>query len=314
MRVLDIFRPPLVALDVGTAVTRLSYASGEVLEQPSFEDVRPVMRGGVVADIAGVAGVVHALLGRRKRHWRQRPAAVVCAPSDASDAEREALLEAVAEGGASVVTVVPEPLAAAVGAGVDVASEYATAIVDIGDGVTDFAVVCNGTIVRSSAQRIGCGTLRAAVRDWLELRHGRAAVPEETLEEIVRAFCAIDGGPPSPRRLSRETGGGTPPETAGEDASGSPILETLLDPVIESMAAFLATSIRELPDAMAAEVIESGIHVTGGGAHLDRLVRRMESEVGLPLTRASDPLHAVIRGARAMLRYRYGSTRHLFRP
>ena len=282
MRVLDLFRPPLVALDIGTAVTRLSFASGEVLEQPSLEDVRPVMRGGVVADIAGVAGVVHALLGRRKRHWRQRPAAVVCAPSDASDAEREALIEAVAEGGASVVTVVPEPLAAAVGAGVDVASEYATAIVDIGDGVTDFAVIRNGTIVRSHARRIGCGTLRAAVRDWLELHQGRAAVAEETLEEVVRDYCAVN----VPGMLDREQ------------------LETLLDPVIESMAAFLATSIRELPDAMAAEVIESGIHVTGGGAHLDRLVRRMEVEAGLPLTRASDPLHAVIRGARAMLRHR----------
>jgi rod shape-determining protein MreB len=282
VRVLDLFRPPLVALDIGTAVTRLSFASGEVLEQPSLEDVRPVMRGGVVADIAGVAGVVHALLGRRKRHWRQRPAAVVCAPSDASDAEREALIEAVAEGGASVVTVVPEPLAAAVGAGVDVASEYATAIVDIGDGVTDFAVIRNGTIVRSHARRIGCGTLRAAVRDWLELHQGRAAVAEETLEEVVRDYCAVN----VPGMLDREQ------------------LETLLDPVIESMAAFLATSIRELPDAMAAEVIESGIHVTGGGAHLDRLVRRMEVEAGLPLTRASDPLHAVIRGARAMLRHR----------
>lgn len=282
MRVLDLLRPPLVALDVGTSVTRLSYTSGEVLEQASVEDVRPVVRGGVVADVAGVANVVHGLLDRRRRHWRRRPAAVICAPSDATTAERETLMEAVVEGGASVVTVVPEPLAAAVGAGVDIASEYATAIVDIGDGVTDFAVFRGGAIVRSGAQRIGCGTMRGAVRDWLALRQGLGGTPEETLEEVVRAYC----GSGAALLLDREH------------------LETLLDPVVESMAAFLAAAVRELPDAMAAEVIESGIHVTGGGAHLDRLVRRIESAVGLPLVPASDPLHAVIRGARAMLRDR----------
>lgn len=160
MRVLNVFQTPLVALDVGTSITRAQFAGGAVAERPSVVReagvVRPVMRAGVVADIAGVAEVVRMLL----RPSLRRPGAIVCAPTDVSADERDALIEAVAAAGASVVAVVAEPLAAAIGAGADVASEYATAVLDIGDGVTDFAVIRSAAIVRSHANRIGCGTLR----------------------------------------------------------------------------------------------------------------------------------------------------------
>jgi rod shape-determining protein MreB len=242
------------------------------------------MRGGVVADIGGVANVIAALLDRRCRAWRRRPAAVVCAPTDVSMQERDALIEAVAAGGASVVCVAPEPLAAAIGAGVDLSSEYATAIVDIGDGVTDLAVFKNGTIVFSDAKRIGCGTLRAAIHDWLELqRHWKEELSEETVDRIVRSYCRLDPMT-TPIRVSRDD------------------LDLLLEPVIDAIASFVATTLQKLPDDLAAEVIESGICITGGGAKLDRVVRYIEADVGLPVRCADEPLTAVIRGAAAMLR------------
>src|SRR5688500_492260 len=106
VRVLDILRPPLVAIDVGTATTRIHWRSATIEEAPSVvrEDLhgrvvaRPVMRDGVVADIGGMANVIAALLDRRCRTWRRRPAAVVCAPTDVSTQERDALIEAVAAG------------------------------------------------------------------------------------------------------------------------------------------------------------------------------------------------------------------------
>jgi rod shape-determining protein MreB len=277
VRVLNLFRPPLVAIDVGTATTRVCFGSSRIVERPSVVRGvgRPVMRAGVVADIAGVASVVEELLDHgRKRTWRRRPAAVVCAPTDVS-VEREALIEAVVGGGASVATVVPEPLAAAIGAGIDVASEYATAIVDIGEGVTDLAVIRNASIIRSAAFRIGCGTLRAAIHDWLELQH-HSLLSDEAVESVVRGCCMKS-------------------ESLGE-------VGMLLDTVIDRIAQFVADTIHELPDDLAAEVIESGIHVTGGGAMLNRLIARIERVVGLPLTRADEPLTAVIRGAGDMLR------------
>ncbi|MFZ2491515.1 MAG: rod shape-determining protein [Thermoanaerobaculia bacterium] len=122
MRVLDVLRPPLVAIDVGTATTRIRFDGGVVHESPSIvtEQVdgepvgRPTMRSGVVADIAGVASVLGGLLDGRRRLWQRRPGGVVCAPTDVTDDERDALIEAVSEAGASVVAVVPEPLAAIV--------------------------------------------------------------------------------------------------------------------------------------------------------------------------------------------------------
>lgn len=283
MRVLDILRPPLVAIDVGTATTRVCFGSSRVVERPS---TRSIMRAGVVADIAGVASVVEELLDRRTRAWRRRPAAVVCAPTDVSEKESEALIKAVVGAGATVVTVVPEPLAAAIGAGIDVASEYATAIVDIGEGVTDLAVIRNASIIRSAAFRIGCGTLRAAIHDWVELQHVmRAPWSEDLVESIVRAYCVTGAIP-------RDLGFALRPEDLG----------MLLDTVIDRIAQFVADTIQELPDGLAAEVIESGIHITGGGAMLSRLVARIEQAVGLRLKRADEPLTAVIRGAGEMLR------------
>ena len=290
MRVLDIFQTPLVALDVGTATTRVSFGDARVFEHPSVvhEDVRgevvtrSTVRSGVVADIAGAASVINELLASRKR-WQRRPGALVCAPSDISASERDTLIEAVAEGGASVTAVVPEPLAAAIGAGADVASEYATAVVDIGEGVTDFAVFRNASIVHSRANRVGCGTLRAALRDCLELRE-QHPVTDDALESAVRAYC--HGAAHAPIGLTRDE------------------VESLLEPEIDAIATFVASSFRDLPDALAAEVIESGIHLTGGGAKLERLVARVEKKVGLPLIRAREPLGAVIRGARAMLHNR----------
>lgn len=285
MRVLDILRPPLVAIDVGTAMTRISFGASGVVEQPSVvaERVdgtvvqRSTMRGGVVADMAGVAAVVEMLLGRPRRPWQRRPGAIVCAPTDVSMPEREALIEAVAAAGASVVAVVPEPLAGAIGAGIDVTSEYATAIVDIGEGVTDFAVLRNASVVWSQAKRIGCGTLRGAIRDWNELR-GDTPMTDGAIESIVRNYCS--------------------------DAARSENVETLLEPVIDDIASFIAAAFLQLPHDLAAEVIETGLHVTGGGAKLRRLVSLIEQRVGLPLNIAQEPLGAVIRGAGEMLRNR----------
>jgi rod shape-determining protein MreB len=135
-------------------------------------------------------------------------------------------------------------------------------------------------MVFSDAKRIGCGTLRAAIHDWLELqRHPNEELAEETVDRIVRSYCRLE-----PIRVSRDD------------------LDLLLEPVIDAIASFVATTLQKLPDDLAAEVIESGICITGGGAKLERVVRYIEADVGLPMRCAEEPLTAVIRGAAEMLR------------
>jgi rod shape-determining protein MreB len=117
----------------------------------------------------------------------------------------------------------------------------------------------------------------------VELQHGRA-LPEDTLDAIVRAWCTRQSAIPGPFGLQRDD------------------VEALLEPLVDEIASFLASSIRRLPDGIATEVIESGVCITGGGARLGRLVSRIEQRTGLTITQPADPMTSVIRGAAAMLR------------
>src|SRR5690606_25286184 len=135
-----------LAIDLGTAATRLHAHPRTVpLTRPSVVwrggGTRPALARGVVVDGDAAADGLGDLLRKVGCGWR-RPRAVACVPSDASDAEQDAVLEAVRRAGAARVALVPEPLAAAVGAGIEVGAPRAQALVDIGEGVTDCAVVC----------------------------------------------------------------------------------------------------------------------------------------------------------------------------
>src|SRR5215813_12100689 len=137
---------PDLAIDLGTANTRL-YARGH----------------GLIADIEAASSLLKFFLSRAQRLGILRPRALACAPTDACEEERAALIEATRRAGASAVVVVPEPMAAAIGADLDVSSPYAQMVVDIGDGVTDIAVIRSGALVMTSAVRTACSDLRHSV-------------------------------------------------------------------------------------------------------------------------------------------------------
>lgn len=300
MRLLDIFARPLIAIDAGTATTRICARSSAILEHDScvHEEIgssalrRSAMRAGVVCDIAAAAQVLEPLVARLRPRWR-RPEALVCAPSDALREEREALIEAVTEAGATVVRVVSEPLAAAIGSGVDVASEQAQMIADIGEGVTDVAVIRSGAVVHSAAMRSGCGEIRRTFTEWLEWHHG-LVVDDERANAVIIDFCA--GVRRSRFEIRGVIDGRTTTLTFHRDH-----LEAVIEPSLDAIAFFISSLFRRLPDKAAAEIIESGLRLAGGGAKLDLLVDRIERATHLTVTRPHDPLHSVISGAQAML-------------
>ncbi|MGH9802310.1 MAG: rod shape-determining protein, partial [Blastocatellia bacterium] len=191
--------PPDLAIDLGTANTRL-YALGHglIANEPSLirfqqytGEVEAVgaqaawlssndpysptvspLHAGVVADIEAASSLLKPFLKRAQRFGLFKPRVLACAPTDACEEERAALIEAAQRAGASEVYIAPEPLAAAIGAGMDVASHYAQMIVDIGDGVTDIAVVRSGSLILTSAVRTACSDLRNAVAQMVSFRHG----------------------------------------------------------------------------------------------------------------------------------------------
>jgi rod shape-determining protein MreB len=315
---------PDVAIDLGTANTRVyALGLGLVADEPSVvptqissqtasapQDMpqRRPLRAGVIADVPATVCLLRDLLRRGRRFGLTSPRALVCAPTDASDEERAALVEATRLAGASAVLVRPEPLAAAIGAGLDVASPYAQLLVDIGDGVTDIALVASGQIVSSWAVRTACADIHAEVAAMLATRHDLLVSYPEAERLARQAGVAPDGLCPEilqARGLDCLTGHPTTVAVNGAQVLGA------IEPTVRLIVGAVLMALRDLSGKASCEVIEGGISLTGGGALLRGMDRLIAAETHLAVHRVADPMHAVIDGAREMLRV--GSSTGLWR-
>lgn len=317
--------PPDLAIDLGTANTRLyALGHGMIADEPSLIRFQPItgeveavgnhaawlanvdpysptvspLHAGVVADIEAASSLLKPFLKRAQRFGLFKPRVLACAPTDACEEERAALIEAAQRAGASEVYVAPEPLAAAIGAGLDVASHYAQMIVDIGDGVTDIAVVRSGNLILTSAVRTACSDLRNAVSQMVSFRHGVLLFPQEAdrLMQLIGAQFDYEQ-----EELV---------VTSGTDLlSGEPLdlcvsshdLNEAIEPVLDTIVEAIHTTVRRLPEETSCEVIENGICLTGGGAQLQGLPERLAAATSLEVRVADNPMMAVINGAKQML-------------
>ena len=140
--------------------------------------VRP-LAGGVIVDIDAAGRLLAATLRRARGLAVRKPGVLACIPSDASAQETDALRVALDRAGAGRATIVPEPLAAAIGAGLDVTLPYAQLVVDVGDGVTDAAVIRDGSVDLTRTARIGCAHLRDIIANQVAAARGRAISADE---------------------------------------------------------------------------------------------------------------------------------------
>lgn len=308
---------PDLALDVGTGYTRV-YARGLgfVTEAPTaiaFDGPQPgfgtpkeyveagirfPLSKGVVTDVVGTTELLHSLF-RRIRKWRPivNPRVLVCTPSDASLEERELLTKACLRAGARETTVFCEPMAAAIGSGLDVSEPFAQLLVDIGEGVTDVAVIRSGELVATRAVRKGCRDVKKAI-DSVVLKRFDAHPTPAGLQRLMAGIGF---------RTSRNK---TVVVIEGRDwmsghhrsipVEGKVILDAL-EPVMAPMIAAILELFKSLPERLSIEVIESGIHLTGGGSLIPGVAKAIEDETRLVVKTVSDPLLAVIRGAGMVL-------------
>jgi rod shape-determining protein MreB len=293
-----------LAIDLGTAATRLHAPARSVpLTRPSVVwrpgGARAALCQGVVVDADAAADVLGDLLRKVGRVGWRRPRALACIPSDASAEERAALEEAVRRAGAGSVAIVAEPLAAALGAGVALDAPRAQALVDIGEGVTDCAVVRGGRVVRADALRVAIADLRDAVRAWIDEGVG-IRVSRVEAERVLRE-AGVARGRRTPDRLHvvGSPAHGFGPVRAWLDVDA---LHAALEPVAEQIAAHVGAFVSGLPGELSAEVADAGVCLTGGGALLGGMSERLVGELGLAVWHAPDPLLAVVDGARALAR------------
>ncbi len=317
---------PDLAIDLGTANTRL-YANGRglIADEPTIVKIQPdtgtveavgakaarlakfdsyatsiaPLHGGVVADVEAASSLLTPMLKRAQRFGIFKPRALACAPTDACEEERAALVEATRKAGASAVVIVPEPLAAAIGAGLDIALPYAQMLVDIGDGVTDIAVIRSGSLITTSAVRTACSDLRHSISQMIAFRYGVLPFPNEAERLLHKVGASQDY---EYERLFT---------TSGTDLlSGRPMklcvssydIQEAIQPSLEQIIEAIHKTVRDLPISTSCEVIENGICLTGGGAQLKGLSIRLSKETSLEVQTAPDPMRAVINGARQMLK------------
>lgn len=317
---------PDLAIDLGTANTRL-YARGHglIADEPTLIKIQPgtgaveavgaraarlskldrfayaisPLHGGAVADIEATSSLLKFYLSRAQRLGILRPRALACAPTDACEEERAALIEATRRAGASAVIVVPEPLAAAIGAGLDVSSPYSQMIVDIGDGVTDIAVIRSGALITTSAVRTACSDLRHCVSQMVAFRYGVLLFSDEA-ERLMRLVGA--SGDYDRERLFLTQGTDM---LTGEPLSlcvSSHDIVEAVEQLLEIIVNAIQKAVRNLPVETSCEVIENGLCLTGGGAQLQGLAERIEKATSLTVRVADDPMRAVINGACQMLK------------
>ncbi|MES2709718.1 MAG: rod shape-determining protein [Verrucomicrobiota bacterium] len=291
---MNLFQTPDLAIDLGTAHIRVAGGRREAFRSPSVSRAARSLAGGVIVNVQAAAEILRPMIRRRHRMGKGRLRVLACAPTDVSALERNLVRSCILEAGASSVMVVPEPLAAAVGAGIDIGCRYAKFLVDFGDGVTDCALIREGQIVDSIAERAGCGDLRRIIQTFMEAGTGLPVTGEEA-DRILRSVGLAAEG--AETRL--EAGG------QGRESPGMRIrLEALraeLQPVIDRMLAPIRTLLRRTTAGMGAEVIEDGIFLTGGGALLPGMRETVMAETGIDTRIVSNPLGAVICGARRML-------------
>ncbi|MBN2369818.1 MAG: rod shape-determining protein [Vicinamibacteria bacterium] len=257
---------------------------------------RPLSKG-VIVDGETAGWLLAAALRRARGLSITRHVVLVCMPSDANARESRLLHGALERAGVHQSTIVPEPLAAAVGAGLDLASTHAQLVVDVGEGVTDITIIREGQIEMSGAVRTACSDLRHAVVTAAAETRG-VLIPEHEAERLLLAVADNSNGSHA-RRLDAQgyrTSDLAPVAAQIDETDIRDFLEKPLQEIIDAVGAIWS---RLTPKA-SCEVIENGLCLSGGGARLRLLETRVREATGLDVHVAADPSRAVIRGASKM--------------
>jgi rod shape-determining protein MreB len=258
--------------------------------------IRP-LRDGVIADFEVAEEMIKHFI--RKVHNRRSfasPMIIVCVPSGSTAVERRAIQESAESAGARKVLLIEEPMAAAIGAGLPVTEPSGSMVVDIGGGTTEVAVISLGGIVYARSVRVGGDKMDEAIISYIR-RSSNMLIGESTAERIKMEI----GSAAAP-----DTGGeGTITEVKGRDLmNGVPrevqiterqIAEALYEPVSQIVEA-VKVALENTPPELAADIVDKGIVLTGGGALLHRLDQVLRDSTGLPVVVAEEPLSCVALG------------------
>lgn len=314
-----------LAIDLGTANTLIIHKDQVVVDEPSIiavnrrtgnviavggqaqqmhgkvhEDIKTIrpLKDGVIADFQAAEHMIRGMINmipQTNRLIKPQQRMVICIPSGITEVEKRAVKDSAERAGAKEVYLIHEPMAAAIGIGIDVFEPMGNMIIDIGGGTTEIAVIALAGIVCDQSIRVAGDEFTEDILDYMRRQHN-LLVGERTAErikiEVGSALPELENPPPDFAVNGRDLMTGIPKQISvsyGEIASA-------LDKSISKIEEAILRALELTPPELSADIYSTGLYLTGGGALLRGLDKRIATKTKLPVHVAEDPLRAVVRG------------------
>lgn len=260
----------------------------------NIEAIRP-LRDGVIADFEITEAMLRYFITRahNRRSW-VKPRIIICVPFGITEVEKRAVKESAESAGAREVFLIEEPMAAAIGAGLPITEPSGNMVVDIGGGTTEVAVISLAGIVYSQSVRVGGDKMDEAIVAYMKRKYN-LAIGEQTAERIK---ISIANAYPPEELLTMEVKGrdmvaGVPKTVV---VNSDEMREALAEPINAIVEAVLL-ALERTPPELAADIVDKGVVLTGGGALLRNIDVLLREETGLPVMVSDDPISAVVLGS-----------------
>jgi rod shape-determining protein MreB and related proteins len=293
--------PSVVAVEKSTGkVLAIGSAAKEMMGRTpgGIEAVRP-LKDGVIADFEISEKLIADFLRRVVKHrYLMKPRVVISVPSGITEVEKRAVRDSAENAGAREVYLLQEPMAAAIGVGLPVDQPTGQMVIDIGGGTSEIAVIALNGIVTDTSIRVAGDEFNDAIVNYLKKNYN-LLIGELTAEDIK---IKIGSAFPMEKELSLEVRGrdlvaGVPKNLKISSVQIREALAETVDIVVEAVR----QTLEQTPPELASDILERGIVLTGGGALLRGLDKRLRQETNLPVNVAEDPLTCVVRGAGKVL-------------
>ncbi len=269
----------------------------------SIKTIRP-LKGGVIAELEASEKMLRGFIqkiNRKRRFFSPLLRMLICVPSGITDVERKALREAALKAGGREVRLISEPMAAAIGMGIDVRQPEGHMVVDIGGGTTDIAVISLGGIVTTRSIKVAGDDFTRDIITYVRNEYS-LLIGERTAEKIKvkvgSVLPRLEDPPPDLEVLGRDLRSGVPkPITINYAEVARAINES-----IQKLETAIHQVLEHTPPELAADIYQNGIYITGGGALLRGLPERISKRISLNVHVADDPLRTVARGTASTLK------------